>query len=165
MAGASKEAANSDAACRKRAPARRLDIEWRRYRYFRENTLSKLDAYVAAVELAIKTMDAVFMRLNAAEVITPLIPPAQRWALPPAQREAAERAEIANYDVAPDQWGARLCLMAAWESLHAARRAASLRAPVIEPPVAAWRNAAAGAVEAARLAQCAATEFSRMVQR
>lgn len=126
--------------------------------------MSKLDAYAAAVDLAIKTMDAVFMRLNAAEVITPLIPPAQRWTLPAEQREAAERAEIANYDVAPDQWGARLCLMAAWECLHAARHAASLRAPPDAPPVTAWHDAAAGAAEAARLAQCAAAVFSEMTQ-
>jgi hypothetical protein len=126
--------------------------------------LGKLHAYVSAVDSAIKTMDAIFMRLNAAEVVKPLIPPTERWALPPLQREAAEQAEIANYDVAPDQWGARLCLMAAWESLNAARHIASLRAPVDEPAQRAWQDAAARARESARLAAAAAAVFAQMTQ-
>ncbi|VWX59469.1 conserved hypothetical protein [Burkholderiales bacterium 8X] len=117
-------------------------------------------AYVTSLELAIKTMDAIFMRLNSAEAVQPLIPPKDLWALPPAFRTVAERAELANYDVAADQWSARLSLMAAWEALHAARRLAELRMSANNAPVQDWIQAAATAREAARLAKCAAVAMA-----
>jgi hypothetical protein len=122
--------------------------------------MTNLDAYVAAVEHAIKTVDVVFERLDAAETVIPRVPLSQRWAMPPDERDAAERAEIASYNVAPEHWGARLCLMAAWESLQAARRIVASGLPGGEPDDASWRDAEANARESARLAQHAARVFA-----
>ena len=118
--------------------------------------MNKLDAYVSAIELAIQALDSAFIRSNAAETVIPRMPLSERWTLPPAEREAAERAEIASYNVTTDHWGARLCLMSAFESLHGALRIISSSRAHSDPHASAWRDATARAAEASRLAQCAA---------
>jgi hypothetical protein len=121
---------------------------------------SKLDQYVAAIELAIKAMDSAFVRANAAETVVPLYPVSTLWSMPDAERDRAERAEIASYNVTPDHWGARLCLMSAFESLHAALRIVASRSAARNPAASAWRDAAARAREASRLAEEAMLVFT-----
>lgn len=117
--------------------------------------MNKLDAYVAAIELAIRAMDSAFVRSNAAENVRPLVALSARWVLDDTARAAAERAEMVRYDVTPDHWGARLALMSAFESLHGALRIVSSRSARDNPAAGAWREASARAAEAARLAACA----------
>lgn len=117
--------------------------------------MNKLDAYVSAIELTIQALDSAFVRANAAEVVTPLIPMTERWQLDDVAREAAELAEVANYDVTPDHWGARLCLMSAFESLHAALRVIASKSAHDNPHASAWQDAASRADESSRLAMCA----------
>ncbi|MBU1358012.1 MAG: hypothetical protein KKC79_02430 [Gammaproteobacteria bacterium] len=122
--------------------------------------MDKLEACLAAMDLAIKSMDAVFMRLNAAEYITPKTPLLARLAMTPEERDVAERAEVASYDVASEHWSARLCLMAAWEAMQAARRmvAATYPEPLWTPghhhPI-ELAGARASILESGRLAHCA----------
>ena len=127
--------------------------------------MSKLDQYVAAIELAIQAMDSAFIRSNAAETVTLLYPAATLWAMDDEERLAAERAEIASYDVTPDHWGARLCLMSAFESLHAALRIVASRSAAHNPAASAWRDAAAKAREASRLANEAMLVFEGDAER
>lgn len=121
--------------------------------------MDKLKAYIAALELAIRALDSAFVRANAAEVVTPCRPLADLWQLPPAERAVAERAEVASYDVTPDHWGSRLVLMSAFEALHAALRVIASDSAHGNPRASAWRQAAARAQEAARLALEAAAVF------
>lgn len=123
--------------------------------------MNKLDAYVSAIELAIQALDSAFIRSNAAETVVPKVPLSERWTLSPDEREAAERLEIASYNVTSDHWGARLCLMSAFESLHGALRIISSSRAHGDPNASAWRDATARAAEAARLAQCAAEVLGR----
>ena len=50
--------------------------------------MDKLKAYIAALELAIRSLDSAFVSGNAAEVVTPCRPLADLWQLPPAERAA-----------------------------------------------------------------------------
>ena len=120
---------------------------------------SKLDQYVAAIELAIKAMDSAFVRANAAETVVPLYPVSQLWSMSESDRDLAERAEIASYNVTADHWGARLCLMSAFESLHAALRIVASQSAAENPAASAWRDATAKAREASRLADEAMLVF------
>lgn len=92
------------------------------------------------------------MRANAAETLVPLVPVSERWQLSEDERASAEAAERASYQVTPEHWGARLCLMSAHESLHAALRIAASSGAHEQPEAAAWRDAAQRAAESARLA-------------
>ena len=121
--------------------------------------MNKLQAYVGALELAIRALDSTFVRANAAEVVRPLHPLGERWQMSPMARAAAERAETASYDVTPDHWGARLALMSAFEALHASLRVVTSGSAHANPKAGAWREAAARAREAARLAEEAAAVF------
>ncbi|WP_225782177.1 hypothetical protein [Xenophilus sp. Marseille-Q4582] len=121
--------------------------------------MNKQQAYIGALELAIRALDSAFVRANAAEVVRPLRPLAELWQLSGAERDAAERADLAAYDVAPDHWGARLALMSAFEALHAALRVAASRSAYHDPQASAWRDATARAQEASRLACEAARVF------
>ena len=114
--------------------------------------MNKQELYVSSIELAIRALDSAFVRANAAESVRTRLPLSQRWQLAPDERERAEQAELASYDVPPEQWGARLALMSAFESLHAALRLASSRSAPRNPRASACREAAARAAEAARLA-------------
>lgn len=115
--------------------------------------MNKHELYVAALEVAIQALDSAFIRANAAEQVAPLVPLSQRWEMSGAERERAERAEEASYNVTPDHWGARLALMSAFESLHAALRVISSKSAHRNPQASAWREAAARAGEAGRLAR------------
>jgi hypothetical protein len=121
--------------------------------------VDKLQAYIGALELAIRALDSAFVRANAAEVVRPRRPLATRWRMPPAERALAERAEAAGYDVTPDHWGSRLALMSAFEALHAALRLIASGSAHANPAASAWREAAARAREAGRLAMEAAAVF------
>lgn len=121
--------------------------------------MNKQQAYIAALELTIRALESAFVRANAAEVLRPLQPLSERWRLSEPERDAAERAELAAYDVAPEHWGARLALMSAFESLHAALRVLAEPAAHHDRHAAAWREAMARAREAARLAGEAARVF------
>jgi len=121
--------------------------------------VNKLQAYIGALELAIRALDSAFVRANAAEDVRPRRALAELWQLPPAERAAAERAEVASYDVAPDHWGARLALMSAFEALHASLRIIASRSAHENPGASAWRQATARSREAARLALEAAAAF------
>ena len=121
--------------------------------------MDKLQAYIGALELAICALDSAFVRANAAEVVRPRQPLATRWRMPPTERAAAERAEAAAYDVAPEHWGARLALMSAFETLHAALRVIASGSAHADPAASAWRDATARAREAGRLALEAAAVF------
>lgn len=121
--------------------------------------MNKLQAYIGALELAIRALDSAFVRANAAEDVRPRRALAELWQLPPAERAAAERAEVASYDVAPDHWGARLALMSAFEALHASLRIIASRSAHENPGASAWRQATARSREAARLALEAAAAF------
>ena len=122
--------------------------------------MTKLDPLTSTVDLAIKTMDAVFMRLNAAEAIKPIVPLTELWNMAPAHRLEAERAEVASYEVAPEHWGARLALMAAWHALHAARAIVSADQGSATLGAQAWHDATELARESARLSQCAVDVFA-----
>ncbi|MDQ7972383.1 MAG: hypothetical protein REJ24_07435 [Rhodocyclaceae bacterium] len=121
--------------------------------------MNKLQAYIGALELAIHALDSTFVRANAAEVIRPRQPPTERWRLSPTERALAERAETASYDVTPDHWGSRLALMSAFEALHASLRVIASGSAHSNPGASAWREAAARAREAGRLAMEAAAVF------
>ena len=121
--------------------------------------MNKQQAYIAALELAIRALDSVFVRANAAEVVRPSLSVAERWQMNEAERDAAERADIAAYDVTPDHWGARLALMSSFESLHAALRLVASNSAHHNPQASAWRDATARAQEASRLAHAAALVF------
>lgn len=121
--------------------------------------MDKREAYIAALELAIRALDSSFVRANAAEVLRPIRPVSELWQMPPAQRAAAERAETAHYDVPPDHWGARLALMSAFEALHAALRVIASQSAHDRPSASAWRDAAGRAREATRLALEATAVF------
>ena len=56
-------------------------------------------------------------------------------------------------------WGARLCLMSAFESLHAALRIVASQSAAENPAASAWRDATAKAREASRLAEEAMLVF------
>ena len=114
--------------------------------------MNKHDLYLAGIELTIQALDSAFVRANAAENIVPRRPLSERWKLPDEAREAAEQDELASYGVTPDHWGARLALMSAFESLHAALRIVSSTSARENPEASAWRDATARAAEAARLA-------------
>lgn len=122
--------------------------------------MNKLNAYISAVELAIRVLDSAFVRSNAAETITPRIPLSERDDVDDEEHEMLELAEVASYDVTPDHWGARLALMSAFESLHAALRIVSSKSAAKNPQARAWREASARSAEAARLAACAERVFS-----
>ena len=117
--------------------------------------MNKLNAYISAIELAIRVMDSAFVRSNAAETITPRTPLAQRGNMSDEDLELLELSEVASYDVTPDHWGARLAMMSAFESLHAALRIVSSKSAASNPEAKAWREASERAAEAARLAVCA----------
>ena len=121
--------------------------------------MNKQQAYIAALELAIRALDSVFVRANAAEVVRPSLSVAERWQMSDTERDAAERADIAAYDVTPDHWGARLALMSSFESLHAALRLVASNSAHHNPQASAWRDATARAQEASRLAHEAALVF------
>lgn len=121
--------------------------------------MDKLQAYIGAVELAIRALDSTFVRANAAEVVRPRRPLSARWRMSPTERALAERAETASYDVAPDHWGSRLALMSAFEALHASLRVIASDSAHGNPGAGAWREAAARAREAGRLAIEAAAVF------
>lgn len=121
--------------------------------------VNKLQAYIDALELAIRALDSTFVRANAAEVLRPRRSPAERWALSPTERARAERAETAHYDATADHWGSRLALMSAFEALHASLRVIASGSAHDNPGAGAWREAAARAREAGRLALEAAAVF------
>ncbi|RYF78197.1 MAG: hypothetical protein EOO29_20030 [Comamonadaceae bacterium] len=121
--------------------------------------MNKQQAYIAALELAIRALDSAFVRANAAETVRPSESLAERWQLSETERDAAERADIAAYDVTPDHWGARLALMSAFESLHAALRLVASSSAHHNPQAGAWREGMARAQEASRLAHEAALVF------
>lgn len=121
--------------------------------------MNKQQAYISALELAIRALDSAFIRANAAEVVRPIQSLAERWRLGDAERDRVERAEMAAYDVAPDHWGARLALMSAFEALHAALRVVASSSAHHNPQAGAWREATARAQEAARLARESALVF------
>lgn len=121
--------------------------------------MDKLQAYIGALELAIRALDSTFVRANAAEVVRPRQSLSTRWRMSPTERALAERAETAAYDAAPDHWGARLALMSAFEALHASLRVIASASAHSNPASNAWRDAAARAREAARLALEAAAVF------
>ena len=118
--------------------------------------MNKQQAYIAALELAIRALDSAFVRANAAEVVRPSQSLSARWQLSEAERDAAERAELAAYDVTADHWGARLALMSAFEALHAALRVIASSSAHDNPQASAWREATARSQEASRLAHEAA---------
>ncbi|RYF33854.1 MAG: hypothetical protein EOO26_06595 [Comamonadaceae bacterium] len=122
--------------------------------------MNKLNAYISAVELAIRVLDSAFVRSNAAETITPRTPFSDSAEMTDDERELLELVEVASYDVTPDHWGARLAMMSAFESLHAALRIISSKSAARNPQARAWREATARAAEAARLAACAERVFS-----
>lgn len=121
--------------------------------------VNKLQAYIGALELAIRALDSTFVRANAAEVLQPHRTLEERWRMSPGERALAERAETACYDVTPDHWGSRLALMSAFEALHASLRVIASGSAHANPGASAWREAAARAREAARLALEAAAVF------
>ena len=121
--------------------------------------MNKQQAYIDALELAIHALDSAFVRANAAEVVRSSQSLSERWQLGEAEREAAERADLAAYDVTPDHWGARLALMSAFEALHAALRVVASSSAHHNPQASAWREATARAQEASRLAYEAALVF------
>ncbi len=121
--------------------------------------MNKQQAYIAALELAIRALDSAFVRANAAEVVRPSRSLAELWQLSGAERDVAERADLAAYDVTPDHWGARLALMSAFEALHAALRVVASHSAHHNPQAGAWREATARAQEASRLAHESALVF------
>lgn len=121
--------------------------------------MNKLQAYIGALELAIRALDSTFVRANAAEVLRPHAAPQEHWRMSPTERALAERAETASYDVTPDHWGSRLALMSAFEALHASLRVIASGSAHSNPGAGAWREAAARAREAGRLAMEAAAVF------
>lgn len=121
--------------------------------------MNKLQAYIGALELAIRALDSTFVRANAAEVVRPHQSLTERWRMSPTERALAERGETASYDVTPDHWGSRLALMSAFEALHASLRVIASGSAHSNPGASAWREAAARAREAGRLAMEAAAVF------
>ncbi|HZF82265.1 MAG TPA: hypothetical protein VE084_02145 [Burkholderiaceae bacterium] len=121
--------------------------------------MNKLQAYIGALELAIRALDSTFVRANAAEVVRPRQSLTERWRMSPTERALAERAETASYDVTLDHWGSRLALMSAFEALHASLRVIASGSAHSNPGASAWREAAARAREAGRLAMEAAAVF------
>lgn len=124
--------------------------------------MNKQAAYIAALELAIQALASAFVRANAAELVRTAHPLSELWQMNESDREAAERADVAAYDVSPDHWGSRLALMSAFEALHGALRLMASNSAQENPQASAWRDAAVHAREAARLAREAADVFEQI---